>query len=106
MTSTDDQEFLDWLQQRTTSTRRTGWRRTVAVHPEFHDPGLDFPTRRDAIVARLRDSGWPATNPAVADLVDQLARTGDEAEFDITWNEIYDTADADRTWIDTRGPLR
>ena len=81
------------------------WLRTITV-PEFHQPGLQFPARRDAIVARLRDTTWLATNPAVAELVDELAHTRDEDEFDAVWDEIYDHADADRTWIDTWGPVR
>jgi len=81
------------------------WLRTITV-PEFHAPGLEFAARRDAIVARLRASTWLATDPTVAELVAELAHTRDEDEFDTIWDEIYDHADADRTWIDTRGPVR
>ena len=71
------------------------WKRRVAVHPEFHDPGLEFAARRDAIVAKLRASGWPDLNSDVGELVDELATTTTPEEFDEVWSAIYDEADAD-----------
>ena len=77
------------------------WRQTIDVSDVFHNGDLTFPNRRDAIVARLKDSGWPATNADVTDLVDELGQAETTGEFDEIWNALYDEADLDRVWIET-----
>ena len=77
------------------------WDRVIRLGALFHDPDLTFTDRRDAIVARLRKSGWTDQNHGVADLVHDLAIATDQPEFNDIWDEIHDEADIDRVFIDT-----
>lgn len=77
------------------------WDRTIQVGDLFHNEGLEDHDRRDQIVQRVRDSGWPALNETVQELVDELAEVTSEDEFNAVWDLIYDEADYDRVWIET-----
>ncbi len=77
------------------------WNLTVNLGDVFRNEDMPFEDRRDAIVARLQDTGWPDDNFTVAALLDELAEAEGIADFDDVWDAIYDEADADRVWIDT-----
>lgn len=77
------------------------WREVISLGDVSHNEGMEFPERRDAIVARLRASQWYKHNE-ISHLVEWwLGEAEDEEEFDQWWDELYDLADRDRVWIDT-----
>jgi hypothetical protein len=79
------------------------WDRKLNVADVFRNDEMSFEERRDAVVARIRRSGWIETgNWNLSHLVDGLASAEAVEEFDGWWDEIYDEADADRVWIETR----
>lgn len=78
------------------------WHLTIKLADVFRDETRPFEQRRDAIVERLRASGWLDWSlGAVPNLVDKLSKTADTDEFDAVWGRIYDHADIDRVWIST-----
>jgi hypothetical protein len=82
------------------------WDRKIQLADVFHDEGLTFEQRRDAIVARLRQSPWIADRDRdgfdrLGEIVENLADAPDTREFDDWWDELYDHADVDRVWIAT-----
>lgn len=81
------------------------WDKRIDVSAVFHDDDLSFTERRDAIVERIRKSGWLADRDEFDDLVelvnDHLAYAEDVKEFDELWDALYDHADVDRVWIKT-----
>jgi uncharacterized protein YozE (UPF0346 family) len=82
----------------------TVWQQTIRLGDVFHDESLTFDQRRDQIVERLRQSRWFKHRDAfdmLADLIEELAGTENESDFDEVWNSIYDEADADKVWIET-----
>lgn len=87
--------------------RRQGkpiWDRAIRLADVFHNDALTFEQRRDAIVKRIRNSGWLDGKDEFDDLVmavEELAETDDVKWFDTVWNAIYDHADYDRVWIAT-----
>lgn len=81
---------------------RPVWEYTINLADVFHNDDMTFEQRRDAIVSRIRNSGWPSTGSyTLRQLVDELAEAQDTDEFDGPWDLIYDEADADRVWIQT-----
>lgn len=81
------------------------WDRTVNLSGVFHNEEMTFAERRDAIVRRLRASGWLDDRDEFDELVEAvegLEQAEDAEEFDSWWDEVYDHADADRVWIQTR----
>lgn len=81
------------------------WDRKISVRDVFRNEAMIFEQRRDAIVNRLRTSGWFAGRDMFDELataVEGLAGSDDAEEFDGWWDEIYDIADCDRVWIETR----
>lgn len=83
----------------------TDWKYTLKLKDVFHNDQLTFIESRDAIVKRLRNSAWFKGKPDTDDLpqlVTELSETTDEQEFDEVWDAIYDEADADKVWIETR----
>jgi len=87
------------------------WLRKVNVSAAFRDDdSMTFEQRRDHVVAKLRKL-LPET-PDVTDdetmifrdLVDGLSCVDEEDEFDEWWSDIYDWADRNRVWIETRRP--
>jgi hypothetical protein len=80
------------------------WDRKINVADVFHNDEMTFPQRRDAIVSRLRDSGWLHGRDEFDELVnaiDELAEAENSEEFDGWWDEIYDIAYEERVWIST-----
>ncbi|MFD6400753.1 hypothetical protein [Nocardia sp. NPDC060249] len=91
--------------------RRTGrpvWAEKIDLSDVFRDPAMTFIERRDAIVARLKQSRWfkdadPHEFDGVHDIVDEhLAEAENTDEWDAWWDELYDLADYARVWIGTR----
>lgn len=78
------------------------WEYMVKLGDVFH-ADMAFAAKRDVIVERIRASQWfSECHDSIADLVDRLARTSDTRAFNRVWNIIYDRADVDRAWIETR----
>lgn len=83
------------------------WGRRIDVSDLFHNTALTFTQRRDAIVTRLKNTGWyiqadVAEFDGVYDTVHELANAEDAEEFNGWWDELYDLADIDRVYIKTR----
>lgn len=78
------------------------WLLTVNLADVFRNEELTFEERRDAIVQRIRASGWITEDDYSLDnLVEELGDAEDTDEFDAVWDVLYDHADADRVWIAT-----
>jgi len=88
------------------------WKHQVNVKASFHNDDMTFTQRRDAICKTFRKAPfWPkdheeleradAETWRIWELVDELADTEGEDEFDWVWDEIYDWADRNRVWIAT-----
>ena len=81
------------------------WDRKLRLADVFHNDDLTFEQKRDAIVARIRATRWFKGYGEYDDLpqfVEELADTQSPREFDGPWSCIYDIADYDRVWIETR----
>jgi hypothetical protein len=83
------------------------WNYTLHLKDFFHDETLTFPEWRDRVVNRVRSTTWykatsTAGDPCLADIVGELADTQDRREFDQVFAAVYDQADYDRCWIETR----
>lgn len=84
-----------------------GWKAKLRIGDVFHNDGLSFEQRRDAIVRRFRallqagDVSQDSFGLSISELVDELAETENPDEFDWVWDEIYDWADTERVWIET-----
>lgn len=81
------------------------WDRKLRLADVFRNEDMSFEERRDAIVARIRATAWFKGYGEGDDLpqfVEELAGTQTPDEFDGPWDCIYDQADADRVWIETR----
>jgi hypothetical protein len=81
------------------------WDGTLRLADVFHNGGLTFEQKRDAIVRRIRGTAWFKGYDESDDLpqfVEELAGAEDNASFNEVWSGIYDIADADRVWIETR----
>ena len=87
--------------------RRQGkpiWGRKINLKDVFRNDALTFEQRRDAIVKRIRNSGWLNDRDEydeLVTLVEELSDTTDTQWFDQVWSLIYDHADYDRVWIST-----
>lgn len=80
------------------------WDRKIQLKDVFHNESLAFDQRRDAIVSRIKASGWLEgrdDSDHLVLLVEELAEVGDADAFDEVWSDIYDEADHDRVWIAT-----
>jgi hypothetical protein len=85
------------------------WRYTVKLGDVWRSDAMTFEQRRDAIVERLRSSGWAsrsANRSELLDIIDDLEHSVDAENFDYAWGALYDLADYDRAWIDTHSPVR
>jgi hypothetical protein len=81
------------------------WDGTLRLADVFHNDNLTFEQKRDAIVQRVRATAWFKGKDESDDLVylvEELAETEDNASFNLLWSDLYDFADADRVWIETR----
>jgi hypothetical protein len=80
-----------------------GWNEKIELADVFHNDDLSFTERRDIIVARIKRSRWyhqaDIDNGDLLDIVDALADSDTEDEFDGSWDELYDLADEDRVWV-------
>lgn len=81
----------------------TSWEYTVDVKDVFHNDSMSFEEIRDAVVLRLRESDWAKdhTKGILDPLIDLLAETPDQHEFNYYWDHVYDLADIQRVWIAT-----
>ena len=81
------------------------WDGTLRLADVFHNDSLSFEAKRDAIVHRIRATAWFKDKDEYDDLVylvEELADAEDNGSFNAVWSEIYDIADGDRVWIETR----
>lgn len=80
------------------------WDSKLRLADVWRNPEMTFTERRDAIVARIRASQWFKGYDEYDDLpqfTEELSEVETAEDFDITWTQIYDIADADRVWIET-----
>lgn len=80
------------------------WNITVKLKDVWRNDGLSFEKRVEAIVERIKASGWRDLTPypdLFDDLVHNLGEASDPGEFDYWFAEFYDLADSDRVWIET-----
>lgn len=84
------------------------WKYKIMLSDVFHNETMTLPEIRDTIVKRIRRSRWFKDQEEHSDLevlLDDLAKSTSAAEFDDTWNEIYELANDERAWIDTMSPM-
>jgi hypothetical protein len=78
------------------------WRYTIDVSHIFHDDGVDFEPKRDAVVKILRQSKWFRDyGDDLEYTLEHLSDSEDVEEFDMYWDDLYDLADVHRAWIQT-----
>jgi hypothetical protein len=76
------------------------WKYEVALGDLFAAEDMPFLARRDAFVERIRNSTWWADHHDELDtVVNGLAHSDDEAEFDDYLDDLYDLADVQRCWL-------
>ena len=83
----------------------THWNLTLDLSGFWHRDDLSFEEKRDGIVAAIKASRWRRITPYpdyFDSLVDEVAETPNITEFDLAFGELYDQADVDRVWIETR----
>lgn len=82
---------------------RAPWRYKLQLGDVFYADDLDFETKRDIIVERIKDSEFydPFHDGYLEALADELSGVADEDEFNDTWDEFHDYADDNRIWIET-----
>lgn len=103
--SADHRAEMFLLARKRTAAGLPVWDRKISFADVFHNEDMTFEQRRDAIVARLRGSSWLKGRDEfdnIVEAVDGLAGAEDAGEFDGWWDEIYDIADEERVWIETR----
>lgn len=90
-----------------TERRKAGkpvWAHKINLADVFHNDGMTFEQKRDAIVARIRATTWFKGYSEYDDLpmfIGELAGVEDVEDFDAIWEQVYDVADYDRVWIAT-----
>jgi alkylation response protein AidB-like acyl-CoA dehydrogenase len=94
------------IARRRVAEGKSVWSRRIDVSDVFHSETLTFEERRNAIVKRLKNTGWyqqadPAEFDGVHDVINELGGAEDAEEFDGWWDELYDLADHDRVYIRT-----
>lgn len=95
------------LAQQRRSAGKPVWTHTLDLRDVYHCDELGFVGRRDAIAQRIKASRWYQDRDAAGfdefgELIDDLARAEDQAEFNEYFDAVYDRADYDRVWIKTR----
>lgn len=81
------------------------WTLTIDLSEVFHAEDLEFDDKKAKIVHILRTSGWmdrSAVPNMLRTAIDNLEHILDVVDFDHAWERIYDIADAERVWIETR----
>ena len=79
------------------------WEHIVNVTGPFHND-LSFKEKRDMIVAVFKGLPHYDEDDCDSDLwwiLDELADTRDEDEFDTVWDGLYDWCDSNSVWIET-----
>lgn len=68
----------------------------------FQENGFEQSVK--SIIAKIKQSRWRELTPypdTFDELLANLEESGDLAEFNGWWDELYDLADSDRVWIST-----
>lgn len=81
------------------------WKRTIDLKDTFHNDDLTIPQKAKVIVERIKASGWVEDTAYPDTLRDHLAELEEAlnaTEFGWAWGTIYDVADEDRVWLETR----
>ncbi len=92
------------LAQERRKAGQPSWAHTLNLADVFHNDGLTFEQKRDAIVRRVRATTWFKDydeQDNLPQMVEELADTDSQDWFNSVWDCIYDIADADRVWITT-----
>lgn len=83
------------------------WQHTVNVTAPFRSD-LPFGMRRDMIVSIIKGLPQYVDDPSSGEgdedlwyIVDELADTRDEDEFDTVWDGFYDWCDDHDVWVET-----
>lgn len=80
------------------------WILTVDLKDVWKNDDLDFPEQVKQIVHRIKVSGWRGLTYSAERfdmMVAELGRSESFADFNFTWEAVYDLADQDRIWIAT-----
>lgn len=78
------------------------WKEQIDLHEPLTNDGLSFTERRDTIVARIKASCWFANDDGdLSILLEDIAATENEDDFNDVWDDIYDLADTDRVWLNS-----
>lgn len=78
------------------------WDHTLKLKDIFHNDELPFEKKRDEIVRRIKSSKfYDKDNYDLWNVVDDLSRAKNVAEFDQDWDAFYDYADSARIWVET-----
>ena len=91
-----------------TERRNSGrpvWSMTLNLRGIFHNEQMTLEQRRDGIVAAVRASRWLhiAQDPeGLEEVLDELSGVDESGWFDAVWDQLYDHANIDRVWIETR----
>lgn len=81
------------------------WNREVNLIGAYHNDSLTLNERAKAVAERIRKSGWVEDTPypdTFRDLLAEFEKVETTAEWDNVFSEVYDLADEDRVWIETR----
>lgn len=81
------------------------WNQTIDLKDTFHNDDLSIPAKGKIVADRIRVSGWledTAYPDTLRDFLAALEQSETAREFDNVWSDIYDVADEDRVWIETR----
>ena len=80
------------------------WTYTLNFSDVFHNDNLEFEEKLERIVNIIKRSRWYLNQDGYSELhylIDDLADSVDEDEFNEYWDNLYDLADYDRVWINT-----
>lgn len=84
------------------------WKHRLRLEDVFHNDDLTLEAKTEAIVTKIKGSGWYAEaneNGELEAILEELtdaAKADDVAWWDSVWNAVYDVADAERVWVTTR----
>lgn len=81
------------------------WAEIIRLKDFWRDESKSIIEKRDEAVKRIKASDWRkiTSDPGEFDsLVDEFAEVLNVEEFDYALSELYDLADSDRVWLETR----
>jgi len=83
------------------------WNRTIDLKPAIarHKAGEGVPRAAEKAVEIIENSGWLDDTPYPDTLRDHLAelkQAEEEYDYLLAFDKIYDVADQDRVWIETK----